>query len=144
MVARDTWLPQTTGCLQGIAFALYVCLLQIRDVSFRTGRYGHFVVLFSNAEAGLGSTDGRQQASWVCIMVKILGTARLTRDMAQTLVTYFDAYAGRDGVVSVELSDRGLWLVNPNHPGRQFLGLADHPETAPEIHPKTTPERFSV
>lgn len=56
-------------------------------------------------------------------MVRIIGKAAFTRDMVETLDTYFDAYA-RTGIVEVELSDRGLWLVNPYMPARQFLGLA--------------------
>ena len=67
-------------------------------------------------------------------MVKIYATARFTQDMAETLTGYFTAYAV-DGVVSVEISDRGLWLVSPNYPARQFLGLADYPEGTSESLP---------
>lgn len=76
-------------------------------------------------------------------MVKILGQARFTKDMAQTLLTYFSVYAGVDGVVSVELTDRGLWLINPHQPARQFLGLADYPEGADIALPSTATHRLS-
>jgi hypothetical protein len=56
-------------------------------------------------------------------MVKILATADFSTDMATTLVTYFSTYAN-DGIVSVEVTDCGLWLVNPHNLSRQFLGFA--------------------
>ena len=56
-------------------------------------------------------------------MVKILATAEFSVDMAATLNAYFETYAN-NGVVSVEVTDCGLWLVNPHTPSRQFLGLA--------------------
>ena len=56
-------------------------------------------------------------------MVKILAKADFSADMAATLLTYFGTYA-EDGVVSVEVTDCGLWLVNPHAPSRQFLGFA--------------------
>lgn len=59
-------------------------------------------------------------------MVKVLATAEFTADMAETLGSYFAVYAN-EGVVSVEVTDRGLWLVNPRFPSRQFLGLARLP-----------------
>jgi hypothetical protein len=59
-------------------------------------------------------------------MVKVLATARFTVDMAETLSKFFGAYAV-EGIVTVEVSDQGLWLVNPHSPARQFLGLADYP-----------------
>lgn len=49
--------------------------------------------------------------------------AFFTRDMAETLVRTFPAYA-EGGVVTVEVEDGGLWLVNPNDGSRQFLGKA--------------------
>jgi hypothetical protein len=54
-------------------------------------------------------------------MVRILATAEFTEDMAETLQTYFTAYA-RDGVVTVEVTDHGLWLRHPQSGTRQFLG----------------------
>ncbi len=60
-------------------------------------------------------------------MVKVFATAEFTADMAATLGTYFAVYAD-DGVVSIEVTDRGLWLVNPRYPSRQFLGLARLPQ----------------
>jgi hypothetical protein len=59
-------------------------------------------------------------------MTTVLAVAEFTQDMAETLESYFQAYAA-DGVVTVEVTDRGLWLVNPRHPSRQFLGLARLP-----------------
>lgn|GEM_PF-6997433 len=55
------------------------------------------------------------------------GKAEFTRDMVDTLHEYFDQYAV-DGVVTVEVSNRGLWLPNPVTHGRQFLGLARFPD----------------
>lgn len=59
-------------------------------------------------------------------MTTVLAVAEFTQDMAETLESYFQAYAS-DGVVTVEVTDRGLWLVNPRYPSRQFLGLARLP-----------------
>lgn len=64
--------------------------------------------------------------------MKVIGVAEFTRDMAQTLVDYFEVYAV-EGVVSVELGNDGtLWLPNKRRGGRQFLGLARLP-TATKI-----------
>ena len=41
--------------------------------------------------------------------------------MAETLFRHFDAYQ-IDGVVTVEVTDKGLWLKLPDGEGRQFLG----------------------
>jgi hypothetical protein len=54
-------------------------------------------------------------------MVKTIATAEFTENMAETLQTYFAAYQ-RMGVVSVEVTDHGLWLLNPHSGTRQFLG----------------------
>jgi hypothetical protein len=59
-------------------------------------------------------------------MVVVLATARFTIDMADTLAKYFSAFS-IDGVVTLEVTDQGLWLVSPHAPARQFLGLADYP-----------------
>lgn len=48
--------------------------------------------------------------------------ALFTIDMVQTLNTYFHAYEC-DGIVKLEVTPSGLWLVNPNG-GQQFLGSA--------------------
>lgn len=63
-------------------------------------------------------------------MTKVLAVAEFTKDMSETLDTYFKAYAS-DGVVTIEVTDRGLWLVNPHFPSRQFLGLARFPKDGP-------------
>ena len=47
----------------------------------------------------------------------------LTEDMAQTLYTYFSSYE-KDGVVTLESNDMGLWLKNHRTNSRQFLGKA--------------------
>jgi hypothetical protein len=49
--------------------------------------------------------------------------ACFTKDMAETLLAFFPAYQ-RDNVVTLQLTDRGLWLVNPHDGSRQFLGQA--------------------
>jgi hypothetical protein len=54
-------------------------------------------------------------------MVRILATAEFTHDMAETLETYFATYE-QDGVVTVEITDHGLWLRHPQSGTRQFLG----------------------
>lgn len=51
----------------------------------------------------------------------------LTEDMAQTLYTYFSSYE-KDGVVTLESNDMGLWLKNHHTNSRQFLGKARLPE----------------
>jgi len=56
----------------------------------------------------------------------VAAKAEFTKDMVETLNEYFEQYAV-DGVVTVEVSNRGLWLPNPAT-GRQFLGLARYPD----------------
>jgi hypothetical protein len=50
----------------------------------------------------------------------------LTEDMAQTLCAYFSSYA-KDGVVTLESNEMGLWLKNHRSNSRQFLGKARLP-----------------
>lgn len=64
--------------------------------------------------------------------IKMLALAEFTEDMADTLHEYFQSYAV-EGVVSVEVSTHGLWLVNPVG-GRQFLGLARFTELVNDRH----------
>ena len=52
--------------------------------------------------------------------------AEFTEDMVETLLKYFHTYAVA-GVVTVEVTERGLWLPNPHVTSRQFLGLARLP-----------------
>ena len=59
-------------------------------------------------------------------MVRHFAVAKFTRDMVDTLDSYFDVYAVH-GVVTVEVTDMGLWLPNPHFTCRQFLGLAELP-----------------
>lgn len=56
-----------------------------------------------------------------------LATAEFSRDMVETMLAYFEAYAD-DGVLTVEVTSWGLWLPNKTTGGRQFLGLAKLPE----------------
>lgn len=56
-------------------------------------------------------------------MIRTLAYADFTKDMAETLQTYFAAYE-REGVVRVEITDHGLWLSHPGTCTRQFLGSA--------------------
>lgn len=60
--------------------------------------------------------------------VTVVAVAEFSRDMVDTLQLYFETYAV-EGVVSVEVSDHGLWLPNPVTGGRQFLGLAHYQGT---------------
>ena len=55
-----------------------------------------------------------------------IATAEFSRDMVETMLSYFDAYA-EDGVLKVEITSWGLWLPNKVTGGRQFLGLARLP-----------------
>jgi len=66
----------------------------------------------------------------VKIMEKKMNThdIELTEDMAQTLYTYFSSYE-KDGVVTLEINDMGLWLKNHRSNSRQFLGKARLPGT---------------
>lgn len=56
-----------------------------------------------------------------------LATAEFSRDMVETMLTYFDAYAD-EGVLAVEVTSWGLWLPNKVTGGRQFLGLTKLPD----------------
>lgn len=51
---------------------------------------------------------------------RILAVAEFSRDMVETLLRHFSTYSV-EGVVSVEVTDKGLWLRNPDGT-RQFLG----------------------
>ena len=57
---------------------------------------------------------------------KIYAVAELTADMVETLSEHFATYQ-IDGVVSIEVTSRGLWLQHPTTGTRQFLGLARLP-----------------
>ena len=57
---------------------------------------------------------------------KIHAVAELTADMVETLFEHFTTYQ-IDGVVSIEVTSRGLWLQHPATGTRQFLGLARLP-----------------
>lgn len=64
-------------------------------------------------------------------MVRPLAHAEFTLDMVQTLLAFFDTYAVK-GVVTIEVTDHGLWLPNPHFTSRQFLGLARLPSDRPQ------------
>lgn len=50
----------------------------------------------------------------------ILAEAKFSEDMVGTLTAFFKTYED-GGVVTIEVTDHGLWLKNPIG-GRQFLG----------------------
>lgn len=52
---------------------------------------------------------------------------RLTLDMAETLVEYFEHFAG-DGVVTLEVNPAGIWFIEPYSDRVRFLGQADYSE----------------
>lgn len=58
----------------------------------------------------------------------VYGVAEFSADMVETLETYFDLYKN-NGIVRIEVSSHGLWLLNPHSGGRQFLGRARRPGT---------------
>ena len=58
----------------------------------------------------------------------IEAVAKFQKNMVETLQENFDSYAV-DGVVQVEVTDHGLWLINPLG-GRQFLGATERFPTA--------------
>lgn len=64
--------------------------------------------------------------------IRVVAEAQFSADMSATLAEYFPAYAV-NGVVTVEVTNHGLWLVNPLG-GRQFLGLAKLPSDPNEIN----------
>ncbi len=71
-------------------------------------------------------------------MIRTLAYADFTKDMADTLQTYFTAYE-HEGVVRVEVTDHGLWLRHPSLCTRQFLGSALPLKTplTGTLHPKS-------
>ena len=56
-----------------------------------------------------------------------LAKAEFSKDMVETMLTYFDNYA-EDGVLTIEVTQWGLWLPHPETNSRQFLGLARLPD----------------
>lgn len=56
-----------------------------------------------------------------------LGTAEFTRDMVETLLEHFDTFADKDGVISLEIREGGIFLPPLIGDHRQFLGLARLP-----------------
>lgn len=54
--------------------------------------------------------------------------AEFTRDMLETVLNFFDAFADEDGVVSIEAREGGLFIeTTTGH--QQFIGLARPPGT---------------
>ena len=56
--------------------------------------------------------------------------AEFTKDMTDTLDTYFESYSDEEGVLTIEVNEYGLWLVT-RLGGRQFLGKARNDGTPP-------------
>lgn len=65
---------------------------------------------------------------------KVGAIAEFSRDMAESLVKFFDQYE-QEGIVEIEVTDHGLWWKNPNGT-KQFLGsVRQFPnEDDPQIH----------
>ena len=59
---------------------------------------------------------------------KQLADAEFSKDMVETILQYFEAYADDEGVLTVQVREHGLWVPNPV-PGLppQFIGLARMP-----------------
>jgi hypothetical protein len=59
---------------------------------------------------------------------KKLADAEFSKDMVETILQYFEAYADDEGVLTVQVREHGLWVPNPV-PGLppQFIGLARMP-----------------
>lgn len=54
---------------------------------------------------------------------KVMSIAKFDKGMVETLRDHFDKYSV-DGTVQIEVTDHGLWFVNPNG-SRQFLGSTE-------------------
>ena len=52
---------------------------------------------------------------------KRLATAEFTKDMVETLRRYFDEFE-TNGIVRVDVTDKGLWLHQDDGQGQKFLG----------------------
>ena len=65
---------------------------------------------------------------------KKIATARFDKSMVDLLSKHFSTYSS-DGIVEIEVTDHGLWLLNPNGT-RQFLGSTEAfpPPLNKEIH----------
>lgn len=57
-----------------------------------------------------------------------LGKAEFTKDMVETMLQHFNAYADDQDVVTVRVRSDGLWLQHPVTGTWQFLGLARLPK----------------
>lgn len=54
---------------------------------------------------------------------KKIATARFDKSMVDLLSKYFSTYSS-NGVVELEITDHGIWFINPNGT-RQFLGSTE-------------------
>ena len=54
---------------------------------------------------------------------KKIATARFDQSMVDLLCKHFSNYSS-NGVVELEITDHGIWLMNPNGT-RQFLGSTE-------------------
>ena len=66
-----------------------------------------------------------------CNKPRHLADATFSIDMVETLMAFFEHYS-IEGVVTVEVTDQGLWLRNPIG-GRQFLGATEVIKLRPTI-----------
>lgn len=53
--------------------------------------------------------------------------------MVETLRRYFDEYE-IDGVVRIDVTDKGLWLPMPENEGQKFLGSVKLFEQPTKLH----------
>ena len=44
---------------------------------------------------------------------KKLADAEFSKDMVETILQYFEAYADDEGVLTVQVREHGLWVPNP-------------------------------
>lgn len=50
--------------------------------------------------------------------------AEFTQDMLRTMIEYFDYFADVEGVLSVEVTELGVWVEEPTTKAKKFIGMA--------------------
>ena len=50
--------------------------------------------------------------------------AEFTQDMLRTMIEYFDHFADVEGVLSVEVTELGVWVEEPTTKTKKFIGKA--------------------
>ena len=50
--------------------------------------------------------------------------AEFTQDMLRTMIEYFDYFADVEGVLSVEVTELGVWVEEPTTKAKKFIGKA--------------------